>query len=163
MVGTKTWDDDGDSGHKRPNILVIRLMIGDEPALDDRGKYIEREISKETDWKFEFPNLPLKDKDNKQIPYRIVEFIKQDEEYLPLEDYTAIYADPKLNEDETVWTCEVKNTLYQINITVLKVWDDHDNVYGIRPSSVTVPVALNAAGTRLPQEKEFSEMRQYRL
>lgn len=65
VKGTKTWDDKNDQDKIRPTKITIRLLAdGKEIAV--------KEVTKETDWTYDFGNL-AKYKDGKEIVYTISE------------------------------------------------------------------------------------------
>lgn len=113
VKGTKTWVD-GD-GSTRPASFRVRLMTETGPALDEHGNMIEEEVTgspSESEWPFAFSKkVPKEDGNGNLIRYSVMEYSGIDPAsgaLIPLDGYTAYYADPVLDSD--VWTCDITNT-----------------------------------------------------
>ena len=75
----KVWKDHKNSEKTRPNEIEVSVRAN--------GKEIERyTLSKENDWTAVMDNLPVYDKDGKEIQYSVKELTK-------LKDYTVTYED----------------------------------------------------------------------
>ncbi|MGS4049561.1 Cna B-type domain-containing protein [Staphylococcus pseudintermedius] len=122
VEGTKVWDDENDQDGKRPNSVNVNLLANGEPV----GM---KEVTKDTDWKYEFTNLP-KYENGKAIEYTVTE------------DHVANYS---TTIDGT--TITNKYTPGKTSATVTKNWDDKNNQDGKRPASIEVELLADGKAT----------------
>src|SRR5699024_11392149 len=54
VKGTKTWDDADNQDGKRPETIIVNLLANGEVTQT-------AEVTEETDWTYEFANLPTYD------------------------------------------------------------------------------------------------------
>jgi|GEM_PF-1019159 len=121
VAGTKTWDDNDNQDGLRPDSVTVNLLADNEPT----GQTFE--VSAETDWKYEFKNLPKYEVGSvgKEIEYTVSE-----------KDVTGYT--PKYSETADGYDIINTNTPGQTSVTVRKVWDDADNQDGVRPDNIKV-------------------------
>lgn len=122
IEGEKTWADENNLHGKRPASIVIRLKAdGSEVAF--------RTVTESDGWKWKFRDLPIRNK-GKTIEYTI------SEDAVP--DYTS-----------EVDGYNVTNTYTpgQTQVNVTKVWNDSDNLDGIRPDSVIIRLLADGENT----------------
>ncbi len=124
---TKVWDDNNNQDGLRPVSVIVELFA-------DGVKVNETTLSADNNWKFTFPNLPVK-KEGKVIVYTINE--------LSIEAYDVVVA----NETAYDWYVTNNHTPEVTELNVTKVWDDNDDQDGIRP--VSVIVELYADGVKV--------------
>ena len=112
--GTKIWDDNNNQDGKRPQKITVKLL--------EDGNLIEtKEVSSDTNWKYNFDNLDKYKNHGTEIDYTIVE--EGNSEYeISYDGYDIIN----------------KYTPEKIEVSGAKVWDDNDDQDGIRPNEVTV-------------------------
>src|SRR5690625_2663551 len=130
IEGTKTWDDADDQDGKRPESITVRLLANGE-EVDDV------EVTAETDWTFEFTDLP-RFENGEEINYTVQED--------GVEDYST-----EINGFDITNSY----TPEQTSINVVKAWEDANNQDGIRPDSVTVK--LLADGEETGETVELNE------
>ena len=118
VTATKIWEDDNNRDGVRPDsISVVLLANGEE--LDNA------EITAADGWKVSFEDL-YKFENGQEIEYSVAE--------IGVEGYeTGIDGFVITN------THEIEKT----SVAVSKVWNDADNVDGIRPASITVKLLAN--------------------
>ncbi|MBR1483712.1 MAG: Cna B-type domain-containing protein [Ruminococcus sp.] len=142
--GEKKWADDNDRDGKRPKSVTIELYR-------DRALIDTAVVSKETDWKYEFINLPKAYVDmslEEHVHNYTYEVREGAVEYYTSKSTGAV-TDP---EDESHLICDFTNHYKPAKISVggTKSWDDFDNRLGLRPQ--TIKVILNRDG------KKYSEV-----
>ncbi|MDO5132074.1 MAG: Cna B-type domain-containing protein [Eubacteriales bacterium] len=162
VKGRKTWDDNDNGNGLRPDSILIRLMTGDGPAIDENGNYIEQTVSG-PGWTWEFNDLPRYSSDGEEIRYRVAEGAGSaapgtDPGFTPVEGYTVSYADPVYDVESRTWTCDVTNSSDRINVSVVKVWEDNNNETEIRPEKVTIHlIAKTEEGSTEKETVQLSE------
>ena len=126
ISGTKVWNDNNDQDGKRPTKITVQVLKGEQVVA-------EMEVSAETDWKFEFKDLPKYEK-GKEITYVLKE--------VSVEHYTA-----EVTEKDGKYTITNTHTPAKINVKGQKIWDDANNKDGIRPDSIVVKLLANGVET----------------
>ncbi|WP_297077568.1 Cna B-type domain-containing protein [uncultured Enterococcus sp.] len=114
VEGEKKWQDYNNKFNTRPDKITINL-------LKDGQVYKQQEVSKETNWKYQFEHLPL------GPTYTITEE--------PVTGYTP-----------TIVGNDITNTYVnteKINKTGHKIWEDLDNQYNTRPDHLTFVLYQN--------------------
>ena len=121
VSGTKTWIDE-ENRYGRPESIIVTLTgkIGDKVIIEET-----KEVTEESNWTYEFTNLP-EYREGILIVYTI------DEE--DVKDY-----------DKAVNGFDITNTYNPetITITGTKAWDDNDNQDGLRPELIIVNLLAN--------------------
>ncbi|EOT45865.1 MULTISPECIES: Cna B-type domain-containing protein [Enterococcus] len=114
VEGEKKWQDYNNKFNTRPDKITINL-------LKDGQVYKQQEVSKETNWKYQFDHLPL------GPTYTITE-------------------EPVANYTPTIVGNDITNTYVnteKVNKTGHKIWDDLDNQYNTRPDHLTFVLYQN--------------------
>ena len=114
VEGEKKWQDYNNKFNTRPDKITINL-------LKDGHVYKQQEVSKETNWKYQFDHLPL------GPTYTITE-------------------EPVANYTPTIVGNDITNTYVnteKVNKTGHKIWDDLDNQYNTRPDHLTFVLYQN--------------------
>ena len=122
VAGTKTWNDADDQDGKRPKSITVNLLAN--------GTEVDSvEVTSETDWTFEFTDIP-KFENGVEITYTVQE------------DFVADYS-------ATIDGFDITNsyTPGKTSINVVKVWDDRSDQAGIRPDQITVILFANGEKT----------------
>lgn len=120
ITGEKIWRDNENSESLRPTTITIELYRND--ILQK-----ELEVTKETDWQYEFKNLEKFDDAGELYIYKVVE--KKVTNY-----FSEVLADNQ----------SIINTLVgETEITGEKIWDDNENSAGLRPKAITVQLFQN--------------------
>ena len=130
VSGIKTWNDADDQDGKRPASITINLLAnGTEVA--------EATVTAETAWQYTFNNLP-KYENGVEIVYTITEDA--------VDGYTA-----------TIDGYNVTNTYApeNIQVSVIKIWEDEDNIDNTRPESITIVLYANGVAVEI---KELSAL-----
>ncbi len=133
IEATKTWNDDNNRDKKRPESITIELYktVGESEAKKVEGK--EQVVTEKTAtdlekniWAYSFENLPAME-DGKEILYSVRE--KEVDGYTP----------------EYITGGSLINTYNpeQINVDIVKSWQDGDNQDGTRPEEVEVELYAN--------------------
>jgi len=121
LEGTKTWEDENNQDGKRPESITVRLLAnGDE--VDDQ------EVTAETDWNFEFTDLP-KYENGEEITYTIQED--------KVEGYSTEIDGMEITNSYTPG---------KTSVNVVKAWNDENNV-NARPESITVNLLADGEKT----------------
>ena len=118
ISGSKTWVDNNNQDHQRPDSITIYL-------LQNGTQIASQTVTAADGWSWTFTNLPLYE-NGVLIAYSIQE--------APVENYTAAYDG-----------YNVTNTYHPvtIDIPVQKIWIDDDNQRGKRPAVITVGLLVN--------------------
>src|SRR5699024_2057603 len=122
VEGTKTWDDADNQDGKRPDNITVNLLANGE-------KVDEVKVTAETDWTFEFTDLP-KFENGEEINYTVQED--------GVEDYSTTIVDYDITNSYTPG---------KTSINVVKAWDDADNQDGNRPGFITVKLLADGEET----------------
>ena len=124
----KTWEDENDAWHNRPDSITVRLLAdGTEAASQtltagDGGE-----------WSCEFTDLPVYKTDNDGNQSAI--------------EYT-VSEDPVPGYDTEIDGFRIINTLRRTSLSIRKVWEDNNDVQKLRPESVFIELYIN--GTYYP-------------
>ncbi|MBO4792285.1 MAG: Cna B-type domain-containing protein, partial [Clostridia bacterium] len=127
----KVWDDADDQDGKRPETLTVKLLADGE----DTGKTVV--LNSANKWTGSISKLP-KNKAGKAITYT------WSEETLP-----TGYSLTKTELDKTGYITTLTNsyTPEEVEVSVIKVWDDADNQDGKRPETLTVKLLADGEDT----------------
>ena len=148
LSGEKKWDDDSNRDGKRPKSITVELYRDDE-LIDSTT------VSAETDWKYEFSNLPKGYADLSLDDH--IYFYRYEVKEGAVEYYTSessgVEADP---ENGNHLICDFTNhyTPERVSVSGTKSWDDFNDQMGYRPKQIKV--ILNRDGVKL-DEKTTSE------
>ena len=113
LTGTKTWNDNNNQDGKRPESITVRLLANGQEVA-------HKVVTEETNWNYEFNNLP-KYENGQEIIYTITEDA--------VKDYATKVDGYNITNTHTLETTIVSGT---------KTWNDNNNQDGIRPNSITV-------------------------
>ena len=122
ISGEKVWDDKDNQDGKRPEKVSVNLL-----ANGEKVKTVD--VTSETNWKYEFKNLPKYD-EGKKIEYTVTED--------HVKDYTT---------DINGTTITNKYTPGETSATVTKNWDDNNNQDGKRPTEIKVELYQDGKAT----------------
>ena len=121
IFGNKVWFDEGFENN-RPREVKIELY--------KNGKWLrDVTVSEQTDWKFEFLNLPRYDENGEEIVYTIKENL-----YGKSYDYYAYLESIDKTGNANV---TVANSIRKTDIEGVKVWEDKVGYDPDRPDSIT--------------------------
>ena len=141
----KIWADGGNADNMRPDSVTAQLYLvdaqGNQVAVP--GKSVE--LSEANNWAFTWDDLAVSDADGNEVSYIV------QEANVP-EGYTAAVSGGMV---EGAYSFTLTNTheLKTVDINVSKVWNDQDDVDGLRPASVTAQLCyVNADGQTVPVE-----------
>ncbi len=141
----KVWADGGNVDNMRPDSVTAQLYLvdaqGNQVAVP--GKSVE--LSQANNWAFTWDDLAVSDADGNEISYTV------QEANVP-EGYTATVSGGMV---DGAYSFTLTNTheLKTVDINVSKVWNDQDDVDGLRPASVTAQLCyVNADGQTVPVE-----------
>ncbi len=122
ISGEKVWDDKDNQDGKRPEKVSVNLLANGE-------KVKTLDVTSETNWKYEFKDLPKYD-EGKKIEYTVTED--------HVKDYTT---------DINGTTITNKYTPGETSATVTKNWDDNNNQDGKRPTDIKVELYQDGKAT----------------
>lgn len=127
----KIWNDENNKYGKRPESITFILTGSD-------GSEYEAEVTSDSEWKYTFSGLPLKDSTTgEEIIYTLDE--KETSEF-----YTK-----EINNYVITNTFQIPNTTIDIDVNV--EWRDSNNEQGTRPEEVTLQI-FNSEGTVLGEQ-----------
>ncbi|MGZ7148342.1 Cna B-type domain-containing protein [Bacillus sp. BC07] len=112
VSGTKKWNDN--NATDRPTTIKVDLL--------QNGKVVDtKEVTAEKDWKYEFKELAVFDKNGAAYDYKVEE-------------------QPVLGYESKVEGYDITNTkvVQTTNISGIKKWEDYNNKFNKRPGSITV-------------------------
>ena len=117
----KIWEDFDDQFGLRPDSISVQLLqngmaIGDPVDLNDDNM-----------WQHTFEDLPMTDASGDAYTYTVSEITS-------VPGYTTTYSEDTLT---------ITNTLDTVNVPVEKIWDDFDDLHGLRPDSISVQLLQN--------------------
>ena len=141
----KVWADGGNADSMRPDSVTAQLYLvdaqGNQVAVP--GKSVE--LSEANNWAFTWDDLAVRDADGSEISYTV------QEANVP-EGYKATVSGGMV---DGAYSFTLTNTheLKTVDINVSKVWNDQDDIDGLRPASVTAQLCyVNADGQTVPVE-----------
>ena len=120
---SKVWQDSGNRDKKRPDSVVINLMVGDT-------KVAEALLSATNGWKHTFTDLN-KYENGVEIIYTVTE------------NAVTNYDTEITGSQSAGYVVTNTYTAATVDIPVTKIWDDKENQDGVRPGSVTVNLLAN--------------------
>ncbi len=125
--GEKIWDDNEDQDGLRPNAITIDLLADGDPALDENGEPISKNVTPHTDgsWIWTFTDLPKYQNGGEEIAYSFEE--------VEVEGYTTSYDGFQIINSHTPDTR---------TITGQKIWNDEDGPQ-YRPDSIELNLYAN--------------------
>ncbi|MBR0472988.1 MAG: Cna B-type domain-containing protein, partial [Methanosphaera sp.] len=118
----KEWDDNHDSDKLRPTSVQVQLYANGEK----QGNPVT--LSQANYWRHSFDNL-LKYVNDEEVNYTV-------QEVTPVTGYTSELKTLAKNEYAIV----NKHNPETINITINKVWEDDNNLDGIRPNNIQIVI-----------------------
>ena len=161
VSGTKTWHDNNDAYHTRPDSITLQLYRtpegGREETVTDailsaEGATFEWTIHTGNQWRYKYTNLPCADEKGHPYTYRVAE-INGDAEIAEGGTLPAVEGDPEPTYSDANYTVgydgegykwNITNTLTdEIDITVTKHWIDGGQGAGERPESLTFELLQN--------------------
>lgn len=130
----KIWNDDDNIAGKRPDEIEVELYY-------NGSEYKTAKLNAKNNWKYTWEELP-KYEDGKLIEYKILE-VKVPSEYISnhgeIENGVMTITNTYTPKSEPEVPTEPEKT----DVKVLKIWNDGDDVYGIRPDSIEVQLYMN--------------------
>lgn len=138
----KIWDDNNNQDSKRPATLTFTL----KRQVEENGVMVDKEVltanvDETTNWTHRWKNCPMfaPGEDHKPYSYYISEGDSQD--YTPVTPNYYSEADHTLPSNVSGNQVEIiqfnnKYTPKTTSLTVEKIWDDQNNIYGLRPEKV---------------------------
>ena len=125
ISGSKTWDDNNNKAGKRPESITVRLRADGE-EVDSKT------VTADDEWKWEFKDKPKTD-DGEEIKYTVSEDV--------VEDYETTV------DGTNITNKYIGKTKSKKQVNVYKVWDDGNDIDGIRPESITLKLKANGKDT----------------
>ena len=127
----KTWDDNDNRANKRPSKVTVKLYR-DDIEIDTN------DLTENDDWTYTFDNLRKYNDVGDEYFYSVEEVLNNNNYELSYSNVTTegnlkifSFTNAFVHNEETT-------TIY-----VEKVWDDNNNEFGERPSSVTISLNKN--------------------
>ena len=149
VKGKKTWDDDGDQQHLRPDTIQINIEEKVHAVVQTL------DVTAADGWQWEVRGLQETDEYGNQLEYYVTESTTGSEgQVIPgVEGYTTEYETPTYDENTKTWICNITNSTKKFQYNVNKIWDDQDDQYGVRPDKVTVHVLAKKKNSNDPPEE----------
>ena len=122
---SKTWNDSDNFYNIRPESIEVQLYAGDEPVREPVT------LSADNEWQYTWTGLDKEDDAGNDNEYRV-------EEVGATSYDVNIEKTEKESDGVTIYTFKLENTPKIVNIAAIKKWDDSDNLYGTRPTSIDV-------------------------
>ncbi|OJG45761.1 hypothetical protein RV04_GL002050 [Enterococcus hermanniensis] len=150
----KHWEDFDNKYNSRPDEIEFNLMYkqaGQERAfMDINQKAVTKAIKVEAgnDWSYTFDKLPAKDAQGNDYTYDVQEVLKNAGKIIA-PNYTS----------ENVGTT-MSNTLRAVTVDGEKHWDDQENKFNSRPTSIKVQLLQDGqamTGEEFTQEVKVNE------
>lgn len=161
VSGTKTWKDNNDAYHTRPDSITLQLYRtpadGREEAVTDEilsaeGAKFEWTSDTGNQWRYQYTNLPYADEKGNPYTYRVAE-MNGDAEIAEGGTLPAVVGDPEPTYPKADYTVgydgkgyewNITNTLTEtIEIPVKKTWVDGGSGANERPDSITFLLYAN--------------------
>lgn len=161
VSGTKTWKDNNNAYHTRPDSITLQLYRtpanGTEETVTDailsaEGATFEWTIHTGNQWRYQYTNLPYADEKGNSYTYRVAE-MNGDAEIAEGGTLPAVVSDPEptypnagytVGYDGKGYEWNITNTLTEtIEIPVKKTWVDGGPNAGERPNSITFLLYAN--------------------
>lgn len=126
---TKIWNDSSNQDGKRPESIQVQLLANGQAKgnkvtiLDNNGE-----------WSYTWNNLPKYENGGQEIEYTVVEDT--------IDGYVTSYS-------EDTFTITNSYTPGKVSKTVIKTWEDENNLEGIQPNEVTVTLYKNIDGQEI--------------
>ncbi len=142
---TKAWSDSDNADNMRPDSVTARLCTVDAQgnAVAIPGKSVE--LSAANNWAYTWDDLAVSDADGNELTYTV------QEANVP-EGYEGSVAGGMV-DGAYAFTLTNTHELKTVDINVSKVWNDQNNVDGLRLAQVTAQLCyVNAEGQTVPVE-----------
>lgn len=148
----KVWDDANNNDGKRPDTVTVHLLANGQPAKDENGTVVPEVVLGSAKagqagygsdgWSYTIEDIPYLDAQNNVIRYTLREDAIAEE----LDDHTAVnlYVPSYLRTDDAHLQITNKRVPETVDLVVNKAWEDDDDAYGKRPS--TIELLLYADG-----------------
>ena len=141
----KVWADGGNADNARPDSVTAQLYLVDAQGNQVAVPGKSAELSEANNWAFTWDDLAVSDADGNEISYTV------QEANVP-EGYTATVSGGMVDGTYS-FTLTNTHELKTVDINVSKVWNDQDDIDGLRPASVTAQLCyVNADGQTVPVE-----------
>ncbi|WP_307980073.1 Cna B-type domain-containing protein [uncultured Senegalimassilia sp.] len=141
----KVWADGGNADSMRPDSVTAQLYLVDAQGNQVAVPGKSAELSEANNWAFTWDDLAVSDTDGNEISYTV------QEANVP-EGYTATVSGGMVDGTYS-FTLTNTHELKTVDINVSKVWNDQDDIDGLRPASVTAQLCyVNADGQTVPVE-----------
>lgn len=130
----KIWDDDDDRDGLRPTKLSVDLKAN--------GSKVETVELTGDSWSYKWENLPRVNEKNETLTYSVVEKVTSDYEQTKVETedgkttFTNKHTPALINEEDDDPENDGK-------LTVVKTWEDGDDLLGNRPAMITIKLLAN--------------------
>ena len=151
VSGMKTWHDNDDAYHTRPDSITLQLYRTTDTGENKQWVKVDSK-QVQAPWIYEFKDLPYADEKGKPYTYRVAE-MNGDAEIAEGGTLPAVEGDPEPTYPEAGYTVgydsegyewNITNTLTdEIDITVTKHWIDGGQGAGERPESLTFELLQN--------------------
>ena len=143
---TKAWDDGDNADGVRLDSVTAQLCTVDAQnnPVPVMGKTVE--LSAANNWAYTWDDLAAVDTEGNAITYIV------QEANVPA-GYESAVSGGQVEGGNFAFTLTNTHELKTVDINVSKVWNDQDDVDGLRPASVTAQLCyVNAAGETVPVE-----------
>lgn len=127
----KIWNDANNQDGYRPTSITVNVMRGDVKVAEHTLTAGEDGIWDVDELKHTFTGLPKYDEQMNEIQYTVSE------------NDVPMYTPAVEEQDDGRFTITNTHVPELTSMSVIKVWDDENNKYGVRPSSIKVQLKAN--------------------
>lgn len=151
VSGTKTWKDNNDAYHTRPDSITLQLYRTTDTGENKQWTGVGF-MEVRSPWTYEFKDLPYADEKGNPYTYRVAE-MNENKEIAEGGTLPAVEGDPETTYPDADYTVgydgegyewNITNTLTEtIEIPVKKTWVDGGSGANERPDSITFLLYAN--------------------
>ena len=151
VSGTKTWKDNNNAYHTRPDSITLQLYRTTDTGENKQWTGVGF-MEVRSPWTYEFKDLPYADENGNLYTYRVAE-MNGNEEIAEGGTLPAVEGDPEPTYPEADYTVDYDGKGYEWNITntltetieipVKKTWVDGGSGANERPDSITFLLYAN--------------------
>ena len=136
IIANKVWNDNETQSARRPETITLVVKNGDE-EVQSKVVTAENLVAGTTNqWSVEFTGLDKYDANGNEITYTLEE--REDSEFYEAEENNVEFVDNQATIRNKFVVPEET-----VEVQVTKIWNDNNNIYGKRPTSVYLTLTGN--------------------
>ena len=153
IVVTSSWDDDNNRDGIRPDGITVQLMRN---GVAEGTAVVLNEANNRT---YTWPQVDRFDSNGDEIAYTLsvkaIDIVPGHTGYTQEIEKSSFIADLTASSGGYKFTIENKHIPETVERTIVAVWDDEDNIDGIRPENLTADM-LNGSSVTLDVAKDWT-------